>query len=252
MFGWLETLTLALVPAFMLLDLFWSSRSYDSPRFWRIRAFAVSVAAVALSIAVPLFWSSVLPSGSLLDLSGLGTWAGALVGILVYELVHYWYHRLAHKSDLLWRAAHQMHHSAESLDAFGANYLHPVDVFFFGSWASLVLFPVLGVAPEAGMVVAFFVTFNAMFQHANIRTPQWLGYLIQRPESHALHHASGKHRNNYSDLPLWDMVFGTFQNPREANHVSVGFYKGASSRILEMLFGKDVSEPEPKTGVVVS
>jgi sterol desaturase/sphingolipid hydroxylase (fatty acid hydroxylase superfamily) len=53
-----------------------------------------------------------------------------------------------------------------------------------------------------------------MFQHANLRTPRWLGYIIQRPESHGIHHERGLHAFNYADLPLWDMVFGTFRNPR--------------------------------------
>jgi sterol desaturase/sphingolipid hydroxylase (fatty acid hydroxylase superfamily) len=136
-----------------------------------------------------------------------------------------------------------MHHSAESLDAFGAYYLHPFDAAMFTTWSSLVFFPLLGVSAEAGILSALFLTFNAMFQHANIRTPHWLGYLIQRPESHSLHHARGAHRNNYSDLPLWDMLFGTFRNPRSVANVECGFYPGASSRVAEMLIGRDVSRP---------
>ncbi len=85
-----------------------------------------------------------------------------------------------------------------------------------------------------------------MFQHANIRTPRWLGYLIQRPESHALHHGRGIHRYNYSDLPLWDMIFGTFRNPRTQD-APVGFYTGASAKILDMLVFKDVADSRQDT-----
>ena len=56
----------------------------------------------------------------------------------MYELVHYWYHRAAHRMDWLWRAAHQMHHSAESVEAIGANYLHPLDTVLFTTWAVLL------------------------------------------------------------------------------------------------------------------
>ena len=139
-----------------------------------------------------------------------------------------------------------MHHSAESLDAFGAYYLHPFDVFFFTSISSLVFFPLLGLAPEAGALAAAFLTFNAMFQHANISTPRWLGYLIQRPESHAVHHGRGIHRYNYSDLPVWDMMFGTFRNPRTQDG-PVGFYTGASTRIIDMLTFRDVADVNPVT-----
>ena len=189
-----------------------------------------------------MFWSTILGDYHLFDLSGLGTWTGAVVGVVVYEFVHYWYHRAAHEFDWLWRAGHQMHHSAESLDAFGAYYLHPLDTFNFTTVASLVFVPLLGLTVEATVVGGLFVTFNAMFQHLSIQTPRWLGYIIQRPESHSVHHARGIHRYNYSDLPLWDIVFGTFRNPKEfqAEH---GFYQGASERIPEMLAFRDVTLP---------
>jgi sterol desaturase/sphingolipid hydroxylase (fatty acid hydroxylase superfamily) len=62
-----------------------------------------------------------------------------------------------------------------------------------------------------------------------------------------VHHERGVHAFNYSDLPLWDMVFGTFRNP-ETWDGEAGFYGGASSRIGEMLIGRDVSEPPAPMG----
>jgi sterol desaturase/sphingolipid hydroxylase (fatty acid hydroxylase superfamily) len=85
--------------------------------------------------------------------------------------------------------------------------------------------------------------FLSIFQHANIKTPQWLGYIIQRPESHTYHHARGIHKLNYSDLPLFDIIFGTFRNPKDFEH-ETGFYDGASDRILEMLSARDISTPK--------
>src|SRR5260370_10151383 len=51
--------------------------------------------------------------------------------------------------------------------------------------------------------------------HWNVKTPHWLGYIFQRPESHCIHHQEGVHAFNYSDLPMWDMLFGTYRNPLE-------------------------------------
>jgi sterol desaturase/sphingolipid hydroxylase (fatty acid hydroxylase superfamily) len=243
MYEYFEYLTVALVPGFIGLDLVYRRRAYKAPRWWRVRATAVTIGVVFLSGWVAAMWGSLFEGVSLLNGARLGTLGGAAVGVLTYEFVHYWYHRTAHGWGWLWHAAHQMHHSAESLDAFGANYLHPLDAALFATWASLVFFPMLGLTIEAGVLAALFLTFNAMFQHANIATPHWLGYVIQRPESHAIHHARGVHRYNYSDLPLWDMVFGTFRNPRSVEDVAAGFYDGASGRVLEMLVGRDVSEP---------
>jgi sterol desaturase/sphingolipid hydroxylase (fatty acid hydroxylase superfamily) len=84
--------------------------------------------------------------------------------------------------------------------------------------------------------------FFSIFQHANIKTPVWLGYIIQRPESHAVHHAKGVHAYNYSDLPLFDILFGTFRNPK--NYVAeTGFYFGASGKMSDMLLFKDINQP---------
>ena len=256
MFETIASYTPLLIPAFLLLDFVIQRRRYEKPRFWRTRGVLVTIAIFLFTGQVATLWASLLGDYTLFDLSGLGTVAGAAVGILVYEFIHYWYHRAVHASDWLWRAiGHQMHHSAESLDAFGAYYLHPVDAAMFTTWASLVFIPLLGLTVEAAIIGALFLVFAAMFQHANVATPHWLGYIIQRPESHNIHHALGAHRNNYADLPLIDMLFATFRNPRELENTACGFYPGASSRIGDMLIGRDVTRPaesETTSGSVAS
>ena len=244
MYDFLGYLTLALIPGFIAFDLVYRKRRYETPRYWRLYALAVTVGIFFFTGWIAGLWGTLLEGVSLFDGSGLGAIGGAVVGVLVYELFHYWYHRAAHEWNWLWRAGHQMHHSAESLDAFGAYYLHPFDAAMFTTLASLVFFPLLGLTVEAGVLATLFLTFNAMFQHANIRTPRWLGYIIQRPESHGIHHGRGIHRYNYSDLPLWDIVFGSFRNARTAEPLRAGFYEGASRRIPEMLIGRDVSTPK--------
>ena len=238
----LTYLTIGLIPGLIIIDWVIRGRRHESTRFWRLRASLVTIATFYIAGYVAVFWGTVLGDFHLLDGSGLGMWGGAVVGILVYELGHYWYHRAAHEFDWLWRAGHQMHHSAESLDAFGAYYLHPVDTFLFTTISSFVFFPLLGLSVEAGVFGALFLTFNAMFQHMSMTTPRWLGYIIQRPESHSVHHGKGIHRYNYSDLPLWDIVFGTFRNP-DCFQKEHGFYKGSSARIPEMLAFRDVATP---------
>ena len=138
---------------------------------------------------------------------------------------------------------HQMHHSAERLDTYGAFYFSPLDMI---GWTALstVCFSVLtGLTPQAITITLLVTNFLGIFQHANINTPVWLGYLIQRPESHTVHHAKGIHAYNYSDLPLFDILFGTFRNPARYEH-ETGFYNGASSRIKDMLLFREVDQPQ--------
>ena len=237
-----EWVGLLIIPAFLLLDLITRHKRYKAPRFARLRGLLVTVGIFFFTMYVGIGYGEVLGEATVFDGGRLGVVGGALVGVIVYEFVHYWYHRAVHRFNFLWRSAHQMHHSTESLDAYGAYFLHPLDAFLFTSWPILVFYPLLGLDPAAAAIAAAFLTFNAMFQHANIKTPRWLGYIIQRPESHSVHHQRGLHRYNYADLPLWDMVFGTFRNPAEFAE-ECGFHDGASTRIPAMLVGVDVSEP---------
>lgn len=150
-----------------------------------------------------------------------------------------------HSVDTLWRVFHQMHHSAERLDTYGAFYFSPMDMIGWTLLGSLCLTLIVGVTPQAATAILLITTFFSIFQHANIKSPRWLGYIVQRPESHAIHHGTGIHAYNYSDLPLIDMVFGTFRNPA-LSEVETGFYRGASDRVVDMLLFRDVSRPEPE------
>jgi sterol desaturase/sphingolipid hydroxylase (fatty acid hydroxylase superfamily) len=187
-------------------------------------------------------WSEQLAQYQLFDLTALGTWGGALVGLLVMEAGIYVWHRSMHASPILWRAFHQMHHSSERLDTYSAFWFSPFDMAGWTVLSSLCLTLAVGITPQAATIVLLATTFMSIFQHSNIRTPRWLGVIVQRPESHSRHHARGVHAGNYSDLPLFDMLFGTFHNPSDFAP-ETGFYDGASSRVADMLRFRDVSRP---------
>ena len=74
---------------------------------------------------------------------------GALVGLLVYEFGVYVWHRTMHNSTVLWRLFHQMHHSAERVDTFGAFWFSPLDIAGWTLLASLALTLVVGITAEA-------------------------------------------------------------------------------------------------------
>ena len=161
-------------------------------------------------------------------------------GFLVLEFGIYFWHRAMHSWDPLWRVTHQMHHAAERVDVWGAYYFHPVDMLGWSLLGSLCLVWIFGMSPEAALVVAVLTTIPGIFQHLNIRTPHWLGYFVQRPESHMIHHQRGVHAFNYGDIPLPDMIFGTFKNPREWEGQN-GFHDGSTLQIPEMLAFRKIS-----------
>jgi sterol desaturase/sphingolipid hydroxylase (fatty acid hydroxylase superfamily) len=232
----------AIVGALIAWEALAPARRLPDVRGWRLLGLGAFTAYFFISSYLPLLWTEWLAQFQLFDLTSLGTWGGAAVGVLVYEFGVYVWHRTMHSSTVLWRLFHQMHHSAERVDTYGAFWFSPLDMVGWTALSSLALTLVVGITAEATTVVLLATTLLAVFQHTNVRTPQWLGYLVQRPESHSHHHERGVHARNYADLPVFDLLLGTFHNPRGFAPVS-GFYDGASTRIIDMLLARDVSVP---------
>jgi sterol desaturase/sphingolipid hydroxylase (fatty acid hydroxylase superfamily) len=176
----------------------------------------------------------------LLDLSWLGPVGGFLVGWSLYTLLGYAWHRANHAVPWLWRTFHQLHHAPKRLDIASSTIFHPSEMVAYTVIALLVTVFVLGLDPVAAALVGTWGALVGIFQHMNVRTPRWLGVLVQRPEAHGAHHDVRGPVGNYADLPLWDMLFGTFHNPATFDG-EVGFPGDGDRRWLEMLAFKDVS-----------
>jgi sterol desaturase/sphingolipid hydroxylase (fatty acid hydroxylase superfamily) len=220
------------------------ARAFPAVAGWRLKCLAFIPVIVMISGGIPYLFADQLHKLSWLPGHRLGLAAGTVVAILISELLVYWAHRLHHQVHFLWRWIHQLHHSAERIDVFGAAYFHPFEIAE-GVIVGIITFNlVLGITPEATVLAGLWQGFNGIFQHANIRTPSWLGYFVQRPEQHAIHHQRGVHGFNYANLPLWDLVWGTFKNPA-AWQGDVGFYPGSSTPTTLMLLGHDISRQKP-------
>jgi len=239
----LSLIIIAMYMGLMLWEALFPARTLPKVRFWKLKGLAAFFTFFYLSSYLPMITDPYLESYRLIDLTHLGAFGGAVIGILLYELGIYLWHRAMHRSDFLWRTFHQMHHSAERIDTYGAFFFSPVDMIGWTILGSICFALLIGITPQAITVVLLVTNFFSMFQHANIRTPCWLGYIIQRPESHTVHHARGIHKHNYSDLPIYDILFGTFHNPKGYEH-ETGFYQGASDKIADMLLFRDISQPK--------
>jgi sterol desaturase/sphingolipid hydroxylase (fatty acid hydroxylase superfamily) len=112
--------------------------------------------------------------------------------------------------------------------------------------SSAIVYSLLGISVKAAAIYTFLTALAEFFYHWNVRTPRWLGYLIQRPESHRVHHQYQRHTQNYADLPILDMLFGTFLNP-SARVSRCGFSPKREVRFREMLLFQDVHREPGKS-----
>lgn len=237
----ISLIVIAMYLGIMIWEALFPARILPRVKYWKLKGLLSFAVYFYLSSYLPLWIDPYIVPYQLINLQGLGSLGGALVGILVYEFGLYFWHRFMHESNFLWRAFHQMHHSAERLDTYGAFFFSPMDMIGFTLLGSLCFALLVGLSPQAITLTLLMTTFMGIFQHANIKTPYWIGFIIQRPEGHTIHHGKGIHKYNYSDLSLFDMLFGTFNNPKNYE-VETGFYQGASQKIAKMLLFKDINK----------
>ena len=233
-------IVIAIFLAFAAADAVGRRTAFPSVRYWRVMGVISFILYFAIATYAPFLWDSWFGTHQLIDGSRLPFWAQILTGFLILEFGIYFWHRFMHSFDPVWRLTHQMHHSAERVDIWGAYYFHPVDMLGWALLGSACLVGIFGMTPEATLIVAILTTIPGMFQHVNMRTPHWLGYIVQRPEAHLIHHQRGVHAWNYGDIPLPDMIFGTFRNPREWEGEN-GFHPGSTHQIPEMLVFRKIS-----------
>ena len=240
MLGLYHFIVLGMFGAFAVVELFARGRTFPDVRLWRLRGVLFFLLYFTIATYSPLLWDEWLGGHRLVDATGLPFWAQVGIGFVLIQFAVYVWHRTMHNVDPLWRWLHQMHHSAERLDIWSAFLFHPFDVIGFTLLGSLCLVLGVGISGEAALIVSVASAFLSMFTHANIKTPRWLGFIVARPESHALHHERGVHARNYGDVPWFDMLLGTFENPRKCE-IEVGFYDGASNKIGALLAGRAVA-----------
>ena len=220
-------------------------------RFWLLKGIVFFVISAMANGLLPVGLGALFRGWSAVHLAGIGIVPGALIGFVVADFVGYWFHRTEHRLLRLWRWTHQMHHSAERMDLAGMSYAHPLDTLL-GFGLPAIATQLFGFSADAVALAGFFGFATVVFQHMNVRTPRFLGWILMRPEAHALHHERGIHAYNYGSSPLWDAVFGTYRNPAGFPE-QYGFWEGASARVTSMLLGRDVGEPEtPKQAAGVS
>ncbi|MBI2803345.1 MAG: sterol desaturase family protein [Gammaproteobacteria bacterium] len=231
----------------LVIESRYTARIFEPVKNWRRTGalFFVMVLVVGsiVPLLIPVKW---LTQHSVLNLGGLGWW-GVPVGILATTFFGYWLHRAMHCFHPLWLATHQLHHGAQRVDLAGAYFAHPLEIVAKVSLAAVVTAYLLGLTPLATALAGVFTASVSMFQHTNITTPRWLGYFVQRPESHCLHHEYNVHARNYSDLPLWDMVFGSFHNPQTFEG-KIGFQLHSGPSITDLLLMCDVNKQECQPG----
>lgn len=207
---------------------------------WPLRVLLINAVQIAVVLLAGVSWEVWLSSWSIFHLTNhVSPLWGGVIAYVVATFVFYWWHRWRHEVDFLWVAFHQIHHSPQRLEVITSFYKHPAEMVVNSIIGSLLVYCLLGLSVEAGLVYTACTALGEFFYHTNIKTPRWIGYIFQRPEMHRIHHQANRHKNNYGDIVWWDMLFGTYENPKHWDG-RCGFTSRREAKLLAMLAYKDV------------
>lgn len=204
---------------------------------WYLRAFIFNGAQAIIAYAGTHLWDKWFSQMPVLSLGSMSFIYQILVGYLMITFIYYWWHRLRHSNLILWRFLHQFHHSPVRIEIITSFYKSPLEILINGILSSAILFIILGLSAEAVGVCVLMTALAEFVYHMNIKTPRIMGIFFQRPEMHRIHHQQGFHHYNYSDLPVWDMLFGTYSNPVAIIN-ETGFPNSAEKQVIGLLKGQ--------------
>lgn len=162
---------------------------------------------------------------ALFELSESAWWVW-LLGLLLYDFLYYWHHRLGHEVALFW-AAHVVHHQSEDFN-LGTALRQSSSTFLVG-WIFYLPMALLGFPPLVFVVVALIDLLYQYWIHTEqIGRLGWFDRVFASPSNHRVHHGVNDRyldKNYGGILILWDRLFGTFEDERDDDPVVYGTRK---------------------------
>ncbi|POY36602.1 sterol desaturase [Solitalea longa] len=187
---------------------------------------------VFLSYFALKFFPSVIPQYKDV-LSWVPFWWGFFILCIADDLTQYWYHRLHHEVEWLWRF-HRTHHSAPYMGMAMASRQNFIYTLLFPQIYVTITLTFLGLGLPALFVRGIKGVITTM-AHSSIKwdkplyTIKWLhpvAWVLERtislPATHHAHHAAHEHdgighyHGNYGNMFfLWDVLFRTAKITRK-------------------------------------
>jgi sterol desaturase/sphingolipid hydroxylase (fatty acid hydroxylase superfamily) len=139
-----------------------------------------------------------------------------LLALVIGEFGQYWFHRLAHRTELGWRV-HATHHGTPQLYWLNANRFHAIETILKNvlQVGPLIL---LGCTKEAFLVYGILTAAHGWLLHANVDFRLGaISWFLGTPANHRWHHSTvvAEADHNFGGvLTVWDHVFGTWYSPR--------------------------------------
>jgi len=235
----------------------WNDPDSCCPMFWAGMMMWALPAKVFGSLMIALLLEWIFNEYRIFVISEyVGSVAACLITIYVEHFASWTQHFSGHKVPFFWKYIHQLHHAPSRYNVWLSLWHHPYELCAFGCKHWFVSILCFGLSKHELFWTVVIVNIQGWLVHANIRTPWLLGFITTRPESHVIHHEEpyprpeNFQRKNFSDCPIWDYLFGTFENPREDPRenpeLKIGYSQKTNIWIQQMFGCVDIKEMREK------
>lgn len=144
------------------------------------------------------------------------TWLNWVAGIVAFDFVWYWAHRVSHEINFIW-GSHETHHQPEEFNlSAGLRQGALQDLFY---WPFYMGMAVLGFSAEMFVLHLMVNKSYGFLLHTKTvgRLPLVEG-ILSTPSAHRVHHGMNDlylDKNHGGIFIFWDRLFGTYQEETE-------------------------------------
>jgi sterol desaturase/sphingolipid hydroxylase (fatty acid hydroxylase superfamily) len=206
-------LVLAVGILMLLVELAQPGRRWPKVVGWWTRALLLNCCQIAIVYLAGFLWDGWMAHHRLWSADGLGVAGGAVVGYLVITFLYYWWHYWRHRSPVLWRWFHQVHHSPQRIEVITSFYKHPLELIANGALSSAVLYLIVGLGPAAASQAVLLSGLAELFYHWNVRTPTGSASSSSGPKVTAQGHRRGHRRIACAESFFRGQRFGNLLHP---------------------------------------
>jgi sterol desaturase/sphingolipid hydroxylase (fatty acid hydroxylase superfamily) len=214
-------------------ELLWPRRplTASKKRRWFCNISMILIDTVAARLFLPLLpvgmagLASDKGWGILNQLSWTG-WLGAILAILILDLIIYLQHRAFHRVQFFWRF-HRMHHTDLDLDVTSGHRFHPMEILF-SLVVKIAAVALIGAPVAAVLIFEMILNASSLFNHGNMRIPLvidvWLRLFIVTPDMHRVHHSVYPRETDSNfgfNVPWWDRWFKTYHDQPRDGHLNM-------------------------------
>ncbi|XP_078435989.1 sphinganine C4-monooxygenase 1-like isoform X1 [Wolffia australiana] len=155
------------------------------------------------------------------------------MAMLIMDAWEYFWHRILHENEFLFKNFHALHHRLLVPYSYGAQYTDFFDAFVGQNLGGAVAMAVSGMSPMTSALFFSLISIKAVDDHCGMWLPNWNPmhrFLRNNVSFHSVHHQVYGFKYNYSIhfLATWDMLLGTYCPPGVEERKGGGYILGAA------------------------